>query len=101
MVAAMRFLDDVAPPQIHGGNDPGEADAGGDRPIAVVVEPHDEAAEQEEGRQRADERVRAGFYEMIVVVLRTGHVRASLVIFALASSGPERRFPPGKMCSSE
>ena len=50
---------------------------------------------------RADQRPGIGLDQMIIVVLRGGHVvKLPSVRLCPASSGPRCRFPPGKMCSS-
>jgi len=45
------------------------------------VPPHDEAAEQRAAADRADERPWIWIYEMVIVVLGTGHSAASLFGF--------------------
>ena len=56
VIARMRLLDRVRPPAEHGAQHAGGAERDTARAEAVVVEPHDSAAEQEDGRDRADER---------------------------------------------
>ena len=67
MVTGLAFLDDVAPPRIHGvehADETGDQDPGrGD-----VMEPEHRADSHDEGRDRADKGPRAGVYQVIVVV---------------------------------
>ena len=88
VVAAVRFLDDVAPPHEHGEHQPEHADEehrGALEPEQALraahgAHPDDEADRRHEGGRGADRRPRARVHQVIIVVLgvRVGHASCSL-----------------------
>jgi hypothetical protein len=74
MIAAMGFLDHVRPPARHRQGDAEEADQHHADPPRMTVEPHHRAAGQGQRRERADQRPDARRQDVILVVLRSGHV---------------------------
>src|SRR6185369_3047279 len=73
MIAGVRFADRVRPPIVHGDEHAEDAEREYDLPVRILVPPHDEAAEQGQAAESADDRPRIGLYQMVIMVLRSGH----------------------------
>src|SRR4051794_40946832 len=100
MITPVGLADGVFPPVEHGDEDAQQPDEPDDGPVAVLVKPEDDAREHDAGRYRADERPWIRLYEMVVMVLRRGHL-LRLPSLSLRPRSSERpgQFPQDKMCS--
>ena len=108
MVAAMRFLDDIAPPHDHGQQQAEHADGEYQGPseteeaaaAAQRAHPDDQADSGDEGRRGAHGRPRAGVHQVIIVGLgvRVGHASCSLIPSPAATRNPISMpfIPPGR-----
>ncbi len=83
VIAGVRLAHRVRPPIVHGDQHADHAEREHHRAVAVLVPPHDEAAEQDAAAGRADDRPRIGLYEVIIVVLGRGH--SAILVWALAA----------------
>ena len=73
MALVLGLLDDVAPPHDHGVEHAEHQPISHEPPmIGTVVEPHDRADGQNEGRHAADDRPWARIDQMVIVMLCVG-----------------------------